>query len=314
MGMKGSRAMTDKHKTSSKDPSSGIHGTSNLPPCPYCSQWQRFRGVLTGEPGRLEENAAFYVGKFWNSNIRYLTSATYEVFSDHYRMQAGGRQFIKRFSDFSLTLIGFRYTFEESKLLEIWRAINLNSSPFFAYIESQIVNPEKPYVFFSICRITHKKSGVIFDGHVWPTHGLIVTGSNFIGGTLSSTEVKISNEALEFFRMETRGGGQKIEEIAVIVAVRQLGTKATQANVARKLKVSLVTLQRWVARKGKGWEELKSEYLRTGADAGENLIYAPPLSLISLRNMAEDPNVPAARREAAQHAVEAVEKIFEDAS
>jgi hypothetical protein len=283
----------------------------DFPLCPYCSEWPRFQGVLTGEPERLEENVVFYVGKFWNSNARNRASSSYEVFSDHYRIQASGKQFIKRFSGFHLTLIGFRYTFEESKLLEVWRYTNINSSPFFAYLESQIVNPEKPYVFFPICRITHKRSGAIVDGHAWPTHGLIITAQNFNGGTLSSDEVKITSEALEFFRIETRGGGQKIEEVAVIEAVRQLGTKATQMGVSRKLNVSLITLQRWVSRKGKGWEELKNEYLTTGF-TNEHIVYAPPLSLMGLQEMAANPSRSASEREAAQKAIDGVNKILND--
>jgi hypothetical protein len=281
----------------------------DVPPCPYCTYLQAYQGSLTGEPERLEENPVFYVGKFWNSAARNSASSQYEVFSDHYRIQASGKQFIKRFSGFHLTLIGFRYTFEESKPLEIWRSTEINSSPFFAYLDSQIINPERPYVFFPICRITHKKSGVIVDGHVWPTHGLTITSQNFSGGTLSSDEVKVTGEALEFFRAETRGGGQKIEEAKFIEAVRKLGTNATQVATARKLKVSLNTLLRWIARKGKKWEELKKEYLAMELTTN-GMLYAPPISLMGLRRMAADASLPPDDRKAAQDALDKIGDIL----
>lgn len=230
-----------------------------IPPCPYCSQLERFQSPLGGEAeeGQTKvDNYFLTAGKFWKPDKRKPGTVLVSDYSDHSRVDVNGRHFIKRFSAFHLQLIGFRYDYEASRYLEHWRTTFLTSTFFYGFLF-----PGPEYIFFSIARLTHKRSGTIVDGHVWPTHGLIITARQFAGGALTSEEMRVVSEALEFFRLETRGA-PKLDRVALGQALGKLGPDATQKEVARALEVSPSTLREFQRRESAGmnWDELKRLY------------------------------------------------------
>jgi hypothetical protein len=225
-------------------------------PCPYCSDPKLYQRELT-EKGRLSHTGGIApVGKFWAKDgdrlLGMIKAPSYDH-GDYFRMAFGGKQFIPRFKDFSLEIINF-----ESKYSPFFSASNallfiLSAAP------SDIARNNK--FAFNIARITHKKSLVVLDAHTWFSHGTILT-VHHVPRELSSDDVAVMQEALEFFRPETRGG-PKITKIKLMKAIQAQGEKATQLGVAEGMKISDSTLRYWLNRERKSWQEIKLESLHT---------------------------------------------------
>ncbi len=75
-----------------------------------------------------------------------------------------------------------------------------------------------------------------------------------------NTELETAARALEFFQIETRGA-PKITEAAIKDAIKRLGARAQQKEVARELNVTAQGLTSWRERNGlKRWQDVVARY------------------------------------------------------
>jgi hypothetical protein len=98
------------------------------------------------------------------------------------------------------------------------------------------------------------------DAHTWFSHGTILT-IHHVPKRPTSGDIKVMQEALEFFRPETRGAPSKINDADLFKAIKAFGPKATQAQVAERLGVGESTIRAWLKREQYSWEGIKNDYL-----------------------------------------------------
>jgi DNA-binding transcriptional regulator YiaG len=217
-------------------------------PCPYCSDPKLYQRELT-EKGRLSHTGGVApVGKFWakddesgNRLLGMVKAPSYDH-GDYFRITFGGKQFIPRFKDFGLEIISF-----ESKYSPFYSASNallfmLSAAP------PDIARNNK--FSFNVARVTHKKSPVVVDAHTWFSHGTVLI-VHHVPQKLTSADVTAMQEALEFFKPETRGT-PKLTTAAISEAIKQIAadSKPTQAAAAKALEVSESALEKWRRRNG----------------------------------------------------------------
>jgi hypothetical protein len=241
----------------------------NGPACPYCLTPNFFQDVLALPVGASADGG---VGQRTGSIWRRMPTLGQDMV---WRGMAGrierrdaedgrfffvtyytDKDFIDRLKGFSVILIGhevegnFRPYFEPGPF-------------FFSGLHNDQTQRRWIHYLHYAARVSHKNSAVTIDIHWWPSHDRIVTTRSIPSGGASANDMKFITETFKLLRAETRGGGQKIEEVELIEAVQKFGKEATQVKVAKELGVSTVTLKRWTAQKRKRWHELKSEYLQT---------------------------------------------------
>lgn len=106
------------------------------------------------------------------------------------------------------------------------------------------------------CRITHE-SGLESIVHWWPSHGIKAEVWN-IGEQASGDLLR---KIINLFASETRGAEERFGEAEIARAVRNLGPKATQRAVARRIGVTPRALQMWAAKNNLGgWPSIRSQY------------------------------------------------------
>jgi hypothetical protein len=121
-------------------------------------------------------------------------------------------------------------------------------------------SPTSYWHLFNACRITKKGSKVTVDVHWWPDHGRKVTISNLTPAGPSAADLEVINQAVKFFRVETRGRG-KVTEDKLRAALASLGPSATMSATAKELKLNEGTLEKWRQRKRiNSWREVVNRY------------------------------------------------------
>lgn len=236
--------------------------------CPYCTQPQLFESPK-GEPIRDGHASIASKGKYWKAlrprfgkfRIRSFHESIYPKPKQHrYRIE-GKEHFKARFDKFDVDVIGV----EHRGLAPV------GPLPFF----HRSGPPEGPHVpneqkniclIYNGCRITTERvPSLIIDAHWWFSHGMIFNINNLYPHMEDS--ILIAQEALEFFREETRGRPKikpkaLVNEITVIEALRKTGTDAPQAVVAKELGVSDRTLRTFLRNFNLTWDEAIRRYSR----------------------------------------------------
>ncbi len=223
-------------------------------PCPYCSDPKKFQRELEGKGRKDHVGGIARVGKFWKrDDAEGMLTVTSFDHGDYFRIPISGENFIARFKDFNLDIISFEAQYSAWNFAPDSLLFNLSAAP------SDIARFNR--FCLNVARVTHKKSSVVVDSHTWFSHGAILT-IHHVPSELSSTDITVMQEALEFFRPETRGA-PKFSETTLVKAIQKLGADATQAQVAKEIGTSPVTLKRWAAKRNKRWQDLKNGYLQT---------------------------------------------------
>jgi hypothetical protein len=221
-------------------------------PCPYCSDPATFQRELKGKGRKDHETGIARVGKFWRRDEEQGMIRVWAYdHGDYFRMAFGGEHFIPRFKDFRLDVINFPAKYSPFFWASDSLLFMIDAAP------SDLARRNK--FGLNVARVSHKKSAVVVDAHTWFSHGTILT-LHHIPKEISSADVTAMQEALEFFRPETRGA-PKIKAADLFQAIKALGTGATQAQVAERLGVGKSTLGDWLKREGWTWNELKQSYL-----------------------------------------------------
>ncbi len=217
-------------------------------PCPYCSNPKKFQRKLD-DKGREDHKASIArVGKFWKrSNAdKMLTVASFDH-GDYFRIPIGGKHFIKRFKNFELDILGFEARYSAWAFASDSLLFNLTTAPGDIARHSNFS--------LNVARVTHKKCSVVIDAHTWFSHGTILT-VHHVPKELSSMDINVIQEALEFFRPETRGA-PKIKRAEMWKAIDRLGEGVTQKQLAAELSVGESTVRDWLKREGMEWPTLK---------------------------------------------------------
>jgi hypothetical protein len=183
-----------------------------------------------------------------------VTLDTPEIKRGKYRIKTvTDNHFIPRYAGFKVEIVGLDSTEEMPK----------PSGAFLSYTwtEGDDGKPEK-FVYYFAARITHRNSALKIDVHSHPTHGRLVTVHGFAGHQNTPEELEIIGKAFEFYRRETRGGGERFDEEALKQAIQKHGIDATQVQIAKELCVTPRLLQRHILARGlKGWDAAKRYYL-----------------------------------------------------
>ncbi len=121
-------------------------------------------------------------------------------------------------------------------------------------------SPKSYWHLFNACRITKKGSKVTVDVHWWPDHGRLITVRNLSSAGASAADLEVINQAIKFFRDETRGQ-RKITEEKLKKVLSSLGPNATQSAAAKTLKVNESALEQWRRRQHIAtWQEVIKRY------------------------------------------------------
>jgi hypothetical protein len=220
-------------------------------PCPYCSHPKKFQQPLSGEGRADHASGIARVGKFWaRDEPNGMLLVTSYDHGEYFSIPIKSKHFIPRFKDFSLNIISFESGFSPWVYASDALLFGLSAAP------SDITRFNK--FSLNVARVTHKKSAVVVDTHTWFSHGTLLT-VHHVPSELSSADITVMQEALEFFRPETRGA-PKIKRADMWAAVKKLGSNATQPRVAAELKVGESTIGAWLKRERITWAELKSQF------------------------------------------------------
>lgn len=221
-------------------------------PCPYCANPAAHQREL-GKGGRKDHVTLIArTGKFWTregeGGMVKLTSYDH---GEYFRAVVGAEHFIPRFKDFRLEIINFQAPYSPFH----WAS---NALLFMVGVQPGEIARHIKFPL-NVARVTNKKSAVVVDAHTWFSHGTVLT-VHHVPKELSSADITVMQEALEFFRPETRGA-PKIKDADVFKTIKELGPDATQAEAAKQLRVGRSTLGDWLRREGWTWNKLKRGYL-----------------------------------------------------
>jgi len=217
-------------------------------PCPYCSKPNKFQEELKGK-GRVDHQTWLArVGKFWKRDDApsMLAVDAYDC-GDYFNISISSEHFTARFKDFKLNIINFEAEYSGWSHASDSLLFLLSAAP------SDIARFKK--FGLNVARVTHENSPVVVDAHTWFSHNTILT-IHHLPSELSSADVTVMQEALEFFRPETRGA-PKIRLPDIEAAMDKLGKQATQAQVAAEIGVAGGTLSEWLKRKGVTWRDVR---------------------------------------------------------
>ncbi len=243
----------------------GIEKKMKEAECPYCVKPNFIENATRGRATKIEVRLPFYTRqeKFWRSDLREY-NATFatnvEKRREYLHTSFYGEDFEPRWRDFTVEVIGV----EADEVIfprDDDRVIPGPPTPFFffASVAPDAVTPFR-YQHFFIARITHRLSSVELIVHWWPTHGRRFKMLGSLIPEEANDDISVITEAMEFFRVETRGD-PKLTEGDVVKAIQKLGDEATQVSVAKELGVTARTVQRWAARNGlQTWDEVKERY------------------------------------------------------
>lgn len=232
--------------------------------CPYCSNPDLFAAPLSAQGGREVYRMGFARrGKFWKrvapkkDNQFGMHPAHVRFYGDHWRATIEGDHFVKRFAKYQLELIGFPYP--SSPALLPYRDMFHHSLFFCANL-----TPDRRAVF-NVCRVSHRDSPVMVDVHQWPSHRTLITVRGLDAPEWDTSTQKIISEAMEFFRVETRGD-PKINEDVLAKTIERIGAGATQKEAAKAIGVTPQALRQWAARRGlQDWQTVKEKHARVEA-------------------------------------------------
>ncbi len=233
--------------------------------CPFCSNPDFLAAATKGRATKIEVLLPFHVRqeKFWRADLReYNTTVTAdaEKRGEYLHTPFYGDDFEPRWRDFTVDVIGV----EANEVIfprDSDIVIPSPPTPFFFFAPSAFdaLTPYR-YQHFFIARITHNLSNIELIVHWWPTHGRRFKMLSSLIPEETNDDINVITEAMEFFRVETRGE-PKLTESDVVKAIQKLGDEATQVSVASELGVTARTVQRWAARNGLlTWEEVKERY------------------------------------------------------
>ncbi len=233
--------------------------------CPFCSNPNFLAAATKGRATKAKVRLPFHARqeKFWRADLReYNTTVTTgaEKRGEYLHTPFYGDDFEPRWRDFTVDVIGV----EANEVIfprDSDRVIPSPPTPFFFFAPSAFdaLTPYR-YQHFFIARITHNLSNIELIVHWWPTHGRRFKMLSSLIPEETNDDINVITEAMEFFRVETRGE-PKLTESDVVKAIQKLGDEATQVSVASELGVTARTVQRWAARNGLlTWEEVKERY------------------------------------------------------
>ncbi len=233
--------------------------------CPFCSNPDFLAAATKGRATKAEVRLPFHARqeKFWRSDLReYNTTVTAdaEKRGEYLHTSFYGDDFEPRWRDFTVDVIGIEAG-EPIFPRDDDRVIPSPPTPFFFFAASAFdaLTPYR-YQHFFIARITHRLSSIELIVHWWPTHGRRFQMLGSLIPEETNDDTNVITEAMELFRVETRGD-PKLTESDVVKAIQKLGDEATQVSVASELGVTARTVQRWAARNGLlTWEEVKERY------------------------------------------------------
>ena len=233
--------------------------------CPFCENPNFLADAGRGRATKIEIRLPYYTRqeKFWRSDLReYNATVTtgVEKRGEYLHTSFYGDDFEPRWRDFTVEVLGV----EADQVIfprDDDRVISGPPTPFFFFtsVASDALTTVR-YQHFFIARITHSLSSVELIVHWWPTHGRRFKMLGSLIPEEANDDISVITEAMEFFRVETRGD-PKLTEGDVVKAIQKLGDEATQVSVAKALGVTARTVQRWAARNGlQTWDEVKERY------------------------------------------------------
>lgn len=227
--------------------------------CPYCAKPNLIDEARKGRAKKIEIVTP-ELGRgghaFWREGVpRHTLQA--EQRGEYLRVVIGDEFFEDRWRGFTVELYGFESASELGYPQAEERLWDLPPKPFFIIGSNTQLDGSWQFL---CCRITHQLSSMELIVHWWPTHGRLYKLAGSLPPAEANNQITIINDAFEFFRVESRGE-PKVTEMEVFSAMHRLGSRATQAEVAKELNVTGRTLQRWASRNGfQSWEEVKDRY------------------------------------------------------
>ncbi len=217
--------------------------------CPFCSNPDFLAAATKGHATKAEVLLPFHVRqeKFWRSDLReYNTTVTTnaEKRGEYLHTPFYGDDFEPRWRDFTVDVIGIEAG-EPIFPRDDDRVIPSPPPPFFFFAASAFdaLTPYR-YQHFFIARITHGLSNIELIVHWWPTHGRRFKMLSSLIPEETNDDINVITEAMEFFRVETRGAPQ-ITKARLSQAIHTLGPTANQTEIARELGVTDRALRAW---------------------------------------------------------------------
>lgn len=241
---------------------------NKVPPCPYCAD-----PTLLDPPSKKRvkamETVALVptVGRFWRRDQGGDVSLSHEhpytpgsllrpAYSDGKRfiLEIPSESFDERFAGFTVRLVGVdtypvREVLPEPFVSQIVRA---TGGP------GLVWNPEYPLSRNSVFSgVLIERGAVRVVAHWWPSHGWRVElRADFASGPaeVRNAELQAATDALEFFRLEARGGPKITDGRLRLIYSRR---RPTQEEVAELLGVTVSGLDKWRRRRGfKSWRKV----------------------------------------------------------
>lgn len=163
---------------------------------------------------------------------------------------------VKQYSGFRVQVIGTEWETEPPH----------PSGAFFTRTWTEHEGKPTEFILYNAARITREGSGIVVDSHWHPSHGRKVTLRGFSQTVTTREELSVITTALSFDKkMSTRGAPLKVlkvNEEAVVNALRAQGEAATQKSVAEAAGVSVNTFRDWLYFSfGGTWYALKKDVL-----------------------------------------------------
>ncbi len=231
--------------------------------CPFCADPSLIYGMSRGRVKKIKIEIPRGRGRarFWKRSVsRDPWDA--EQRGEHLRIVHRNGSFEERWRGFTVGVYGFdsdEIIYPPRAEGRVW---DEPPGPFF-FVQSHAPVGDRMtrYRQFLFALITHEFSNVELSFHWWPTHGrqFKLLSSPETAADINE-DIDIIADAMEFFRVEKRGE-PKVSELDIVLTMRELGDSATQAKVAKELKINTRTLQRWVSRNGfQSWEEYKDRF------------------------------------------------------
>ena len=237
----------------------------NYETCPYCADPAFLASFTEGPTEKVKVLLPPYMrqDKFWKKATRRRPDyhAAAELRGDRLRVVFDGKNFDDRWRDFTAEVFGI----ESVGALILPRVVDrvfLSPPPPFFYAVSVPQGDNQPlkYQQFFICRITKKDSDVSIIVHWWADHGRVMQIEGSLSPDAANTNIETIKTGCDFFKRETRGN-PRITEKDVREAIRKMGARAQQKDVARELKVTAQGLVNWGERRGlNAWRDVLREF------------------------------------------------------
>jgi len=229
--------------------------------CPYCARADYLNAFTKGAPKIISVRLPFHIRNarfFFAAGREYNKTVTAEAErrGQKLRMPFYGKDLAPAWREFTIEVFGLESGVADSVFPSgDWG--NMAQAPLL-FSEADTgggVNRQ----FFAF-RVTHTKRPLTLTAHWWPTHGRLVDLRGPLSEDDPNADVELARKFFGFFWRETRGA-PKITEAAIKDAIKRIGPRAQQKEVADELSVTAQGLINWRERNGlKTWRVVIKKY------------------------------------------------------